>query len=328
MPPKRPLQITSFFTPTAQKKLRPTLLSTATEPPDTHPSYPFAIAKLPASLIATTADEIPPTHPHQGQPNLSLSLYRPLLHPALAATIYTHLLTSLPFYRVTYPITRGGTQVLVHTPRYTTVFGLDATSAASANSTTPHRPLPSCLRRLKDHVETRTGARFNFVLVNYYAGSADSIAWHSDGETFLEERPGIASLSLGGVREFWMRPAGTKLEFLLRSGDCLLMDGATQRAWEHCVPKRGDAATAGRINVTFRYVVKKEGTANYYRYNVGAGPVWRWDEEAGEMRLWEKEGDAKKNEVKKEEGAGEKEIIETATKKGGDVVKKEEVEAE
>lgn len=25
------------------------------------------------------------------------------------------------------------------------------------------------------------------------------------------------------------------------------------------------------------------GTENYYRYNVGKGPVWRWDEAKGEM---------------------------------------------
>jgi hypothetical protein len=25
------------------------------------------------------------------------------------------------------------------------------------------------------------------------------------------------------------------------------------------------------------------GTNNYYRYNVGSGPVWRWDEKRQEM---------------------------------------------
>jgi len=29
------------------------------------------------------------------------------------------------------------------------------------------------------------------------------------------------------------------------------------------------------------------GTENYYWYNVGTGPVYRWDDTRGEMRLWE-----------------------------------------
>jgi len=29
------------------------------------------------------------------------------------------------------------------------------------------------------------------------------------------------------------------------------------------------------------------GTENYYRYNVGTGPVWKWDEKRKEMRLME-----------------------------------------
>ena len=26
------------------------------------------------------------------------------------------------------------------------------------------------------------------------------------------------------------------------------------------------------------------GTENYYRYNVGTGPVWKWDEKKKEMK--------------------------------------------
>jgi hypothetical protein len=29
------------------------------------------------------------------------------------------------------------------------------------------------------------------------------------------------------------------------------------------------------------------GTENYYRYNVGTGPVWKWDEKKKEMKLHE-----------------------------------------
>ena len=46
---------------------------------------------------------------------------------------------------------------------------------------------------------------YNFCLVNYYASGEDSIAFHSDDERFLGVEPSIASLSLGGERDFLMK---------------------------------------------------------------------------------------------------------------------------
>jgi hypothetical protein len=34
------------------------------------------------------------------------------------------------------------------------------------------------------------------------------------------------------------------------------------------------------------------GTENYYRYNVGTGPVMKWNEKKKEMSLWETPRDA------------------------------------
>lgn len=72
----------------------------------------------------------------------------------------------------------------------------------------------------------------------------------------------------------------------LASGDMVVMRGATQSQWLHSIPKRkgkaGDAVR-GRINITFRRAMIPAGTNNYYRYNVGVGPVWRWDETRREM---------------------------------------------
>ena len=89
-----------------------------------------------------------------------------------------------------------------------------------------------------------------------------------------------------------------QLKLSLACGAMVLMRGATQSHWLHSIPKRkGDAAAAavfgaekGRINITFRKALAPAGTQNYYRYNVGRedSPVFRWDDGAGEMKLWDR----------------------------------------
>ena len=67
---------------------------------------------------------------------------------------------------------------------------------------------------------------------------------------------GVATLSLGGPRRFLMRPkgGGPSRSFRLGWGDLMVMGGAAQRTWEHCVPKpRGPANP--RISVMFRNFV-------------------------------------------------------------------------
>lgn len=68
--------------------------------------------------------------------------------------------------------------------------------------------------------------------------------------------------------------------------------GKTQSNWLHSIPKRASngvraPAIQGRINITFRKNMTAAGTENYYRYNVGSGPVWKWDEKKKEMKLHE-----------------------------------------
>lgn len=177
------------------------------------------------------------------------------------------------------------------------------------------RPIPECLDVLRRLTEASTGEKFNFCLVNYYATGADSISYHSDDERFLGPLPSIASFSLGGTRDFLLRhkpPPTTAIpspendaiqaahakprKYELSSGDMVLMRGKTQGCWLHSIPKRtGKAAEkqGGRINITFRKAMVRGGTENYYKYNVGTGPVYVWDETAQEMVLWK--GVAKKD---------------------------------
>jgi hypothetical protein len=44
------------------------------------------------------------------------------------------------------------------------------------------------------------------------------------------------------------------------------------------------------------------------RYNVGTGPVYRWNEEAGEMRIWAGTDEKQEEKVEKEERVAKDEI--------------------
>lgn len=95
----------------------------------------------------------------------------------------------------------------ITTPRYTTTFGRDDTTAPLSSSVYPilPKPLPRPLDELRLQAERLTGAHFNTCIVNYYADGKDSISYHSDDERFLGDLPTIASISLGSTRDFHMR---------------------------------------------------------------------------------------------------------------------------
>lgn len=220
------------------------------------------------------------------QPHLDFLYYDPFIPRPLSRDLFHFLRSSLPFYRVSYTINRGPVVTNIVTPRFTTVFGLDATSrfdddgrpvdAATRTqarrepeyTTIPPRPLPQCLEVLRKITEKATGCTYNFCLVNYYASGSDSVAYHSDDERFLGANPAIASLSLGAKRDFLLKhkpvngkqPDGTEvLKLPLESGDMVLMRGKTQANWLHSIPKRSSLA-GGRINITFRKALVKGGT--------------------------------------------------------------------
>ena len=93
--------------------------------------------------------------------------------------------------------------------------------------------------------------------MNYYKSGNDSVSWHSDDEEELGEFPIIGSLSFGGLRRFRLRNKQNKKlthTFDLGNGSLLIMKGATQKLWEHEVPKT-KKKVSGRINLTFRYIV-------------------------------------------------------------------------
>ena len=130
--------------------------------------------------------------------------------------------------------------------------GLDYTYS---NMTMHPVPWSEALMQIKLLLQSRTGHAFNSVLLNYYRDGSDSNGWHSDDEPELGPEPVIASISLGGVRDFQLRHKGRKAPgqtLRLNHGSLLLMSGRTQACWQHQVPKRAQAEP--RINLTFRII--------------------------------------------------------------------------
>lgn len=141
----------------------------------------------------------------------------------------------------------------VDEPRLTAWMG----DGAYTYSGKRHEPaaMPAIVAELRSLVENAVGARFSSVLANLYRGGADSVSWHADDEPELGPEPVIASLSLGASRRFAIRHNATRArtDIVLAHGDLLIMSGASQRDYQHSVPKTARPIGA-RLNLTFRTV--------------------------------------------------------------------------
>ena len=98
--------------------------------------------------------------------------------------------------------------------------------------------------------------QFNSVLLNFYRDGNDSVAWHRDKESELGNRPVIASVSFGQVRNFDFRKKDNhqnKYSLPLHHGSLLIMKGDLQTNWEHRIAKSARPMKP-RINLTFRNI--------------------------------------------------------------------------
>ncbi|KAF1813586.1 hypothetical protein P152DRAFT_500969, partial [Eremomyces bilateralis CBS 781.70] len=289
-------------------------LEVSLEDVSNHATYPHPNPRVPPllseALSFSSASEGRVINDH---PDISLVYYQPYINREASNELFNFHRNNLFFYRVIYNIKRGPVETTINTPRFTTVFGVDATSMFSSegsliDSVTKQpisadrykckpRPNPACLDKLQELTEGSTDETYNLCLVNYYASGSDSISYHSDNERFLGQNPAIASFSLGVARGFLMKHKpiapgdavatavnANPLKFSLMSGDMLLMRSKTQSNWLHSVPKRkAESIGNGRINITFRKAMVRGGTENYYKYNVGSVLASRWDAERKEM---------------------------------------------
>ena len=120
------------------------------------------------------------------------------------------------------------------------------------------RPLePPILERMRRALSARYGLEFDSMGLNLYRDGRDSVAWHGDRIAREIAEPLVAIVSIGEPRRFLLRPKTAvdgrrpAQRLLLGRGELLVTGGATQRAWEHSVPK---VASAGpRLSLTFRH---------------------------------------------------------------------------
>lgn len=113
---------------------------------------------------------------------------------------------------------------------------------------------PPVLELMRRALSDRYGEEFDSVGLNLYRDGRDSVAWHGDRIAREVAEPVVAIVSIGEPRRFLLRPkakGGDVRRLLLGRGELLVTGGATQRAWEHSVPKV--AAAGPRMSLTFRH---------------------------------------------------------------------------
>ncbi len=142
-------------------------------------------------------------------------------------------------------------------PRLTAWYGDPEARYTYSGLAWEPRPWLPALAELRASVEAATAARYNSVLLNLYRDGRDSMGWHADDEPELGPTPAIASLSLGAMRRFRLRPRAGLLHapfgIDLPTGSLLLMRGPTQQHWQHALPKTA-RPVGPRLNLTFRWV--------------------------------------------------------------------------
>jgi alkylated DNA repair dioxygenase AlkB len=109
------------------------------------------------------------------------------------------------------------------------------------------------LAEVRGVLSARYAEAFDSIGFNCYRHGEDSVAWHGDRHRHTIDDPVVAIVSVGGRRPFRVRSRGGGMarSFDLGRGDLLVMGGACQHDWEHCVPKVRHADP--RISITFRH---------------------------------------------------------------------------
>jgi len=141
------------------------------------------------------------------------------------------------------------------TKRKTAWYGDKPYRYSYSNTIKQALPWPNELLELKNIVEMHTGESFNSCLLNLYHNGREGMSWHRDAEKELKENSAIASLSFGAERKFSFKHVVNKetVSLTLQHGSLLVMKGATQKNWLHCLPTI-TKINYPRVNLTFRTI--------------------------------------------------------------------------
>lgn len=146
----------------------------------------------------------------------------------------------------------------IETPRLVSFHGEPHARYGYSGRVFEPRPWTPGLSHVRALVAEVTGVRFDCVLVNHYRDGDDAMGWHADDEPELgPDAPRdvlIASVSLGAPRRFLLRHrrrTAERRELSLGEGSLLVMGGATQRRYQHAVPRTA-RPVGPRTNLTFR----------------------------------------------------------------------------
>jgi alkylated DNA repair dioxygenase AlkB len=111
--------------------------------------------------------------------------------------------------------------------------------------------VPSQLLGLASRFDDNYNRYFTSIGCNWYRDGNDSVAMHRDRIKKPSDSV-IAIVSVGERRSFLLKPddGGPTKKFSLGDGDLLVMGGATQKYWQHAVPKV--SAAGPRVCMMFR----------------------------------------------------------------------------
>jgi alkylated DNA repair dioxygenase AlkB len=117
-----------------------------------------------------------------------------------------------------------------------------------------YHPLVEYFEKL---INTTFQIRMNLCFLNYYADQHQALGWHSDDGEIIDQEQPIVVISLGEIRQLWIRPLGYKGDipkenrYTLGNGSILIMPAGFQHTHQHKIPK-GDRNMGGRISLTYR----------------------------------------------------------------------------
>jgi alkylated DNA repair dioxygenase AlkB len=122
--------------------------------------------------------------------------------------------------------------------------------------------------RMQTSLGDHYGTAFDSTVASLYRDGRDSVAWHADRIGQTEKNPLVIIVSLGAPRDLLLRPmgGGPSRRITMHSGDLVVMGGATQHRWEHCIPKRAHAGP--RMSITFRHNPEPRLRGETFTYGV------------------------------------------------------------